>query len=106
LVRLLILYELPLDEAAFLKHFHEVRLPLLKHVPGLRRHVFSRKLILIRGSVPLFLVEALDWDDMDAFGVAVRSPEGLAAAQDITDHLEPLSPGMRSMVYEVIEEVV
>lgn len=104
MVRLLILYELPVDEAAFLQHFHEVRLPLVKTVPGIRRHFFSRNLILIRGSVPPFLVEALDWDDMDAFGAATQSPQGLAAAQDITDHLEPLSPGMRSMFYEVIDD--
>jgi uncharacterized protein (TIGR02118 family) len=104
MVRLLILYELPVDEAAFLHHFHEVRLPLVKTIPGVRRHSFSQKLILIRGSAPVFLVEALDWDDLEAFSTATQSPAGVAAAQDITDHLEPLSPGMRSMFYEVIDD--
>ncbi|SEG59582.1 conserved hypothetical protein [Bryocella elongata] len=106
MVRLLILYEMPLDEAAFLKHFHEVHIPLARKVPGIRRHFFGHQPMLIRGSVPVFLVEGFDFDDMDAFGAAARSPHGLVSAQDITDNLQPLSPGMRSMVYEVIEELV
>jgi hypothetical protein len=43
----------------------------------------------------------LDWDDLSALQQAFQSHEGQATSQDLADHLARLSPGVRSMIYEV-----
>jgi uncharacterized protein (TIGR02118 family) len=99
MVRLLVLYEKPGDQSAFDLHYRDVHIPLVKALPGLRRYTISRNAIAAGGGEAFYLVAELDWDDMDALGVAFASPEGQATTAD----LALLAPGggVRSMIFEV-----
>jgi uncharacterized protein (TIGR02118 family) len=105
MVRFLVLYRRPEDVRAFQEHYWNVHIPLTKNLPGLRRYTLSRNVRSIRGGDPYYLVAQLDWDDMEALEQAFRSPEGAATAEDVTTNLERLSPGVRSMIFE-LEDVV
>ena len=100
MIRFTVLYDRPDDVQAFETHYRAVHIPLAKKLPGLRRYTLSRQVKAIRGE-PYYLVAELDWDDMAAMQAAMQSPEGQAAAQDVSDHLGRLCPGVRSMVYEI-----
>ena len=105
LARFVVLYDRPSDEAAFQRHYREVHVPLVKQQTGLRRYHLSRNLRALRGGDPYYMIAELEYDDMAALQRVFQSPEGLAARNDLQDHLLPLVPGIRSMIYEV-EEIV
>jgi uncharacterized protein (TIGR02118 family) len=100
MVRFAVFYNQPHDVAAFEAHYRDVHIPLAKKLPGLRRYTLSRQVKALRGE-PYYLVAELDWDDMAALQAAFQSPDGQATAQDVTDHLDRMSPGIRSMIYEL-----
>lgn len=101
MVRFLVLYDKPLDEAEFERHYREIHIPLVKQLPGLRRYVISRNIMATPGSEPYYLVAELDWDDMESLQQAFGSPEGRATAKDLPKFA---TGGARSMIYE-LEEV-
>jgi uncharacterized protein (TIGR02118 family) len=103
MVRVLVLYTKPQDELAFEKHYQEVHLPLAKRLPGLQRFTVSRNVVPTNESEPYYLIAELDWIDTAALQEAFQSSEGRAVGQDIAEHLAKLSPGMRSMFYDVNE---
>ena len=101
MTRFLILYNKPDDVHAFERHYQETHIPLAKKLPGLQRFTISRNVLPVPGGEPYYLVAELDWDNPTALQRALQSPEGQATAQDLGDHLARLSPGVRSMIYEV-----
>ena len=96
---MLVLYEKPGDQSAFDVHYRDVHIPLVKAMPGLRRYTISRNAVAAGGGETFYLAAELDWDDMDALGAALVSPEGQATTAD----LAVLVPdgGVRSMIFEV-----
>jgi uncharacterized protein (TIGR02118 family) len=100
MVRFLVLYPQPLDEAAFTRHYTEVHVPLAKALPGLRRYTVGRDVRPVRGE-PVYLVAELEWDDIDSLQAAFQTELGRATAHDVTEYLEPLCPGIRSMILEL-----
>jgi len=96
--RFLAAYETPADPEAFDRHYHEVHIPLCRHLPGLRRYTVSRDVAAVRGA-PDYLVAELDWDTMEDLRTAFTSPEGRATAQDAA-RLQELAP-VRSMIFTV-----
>lgn len=102
MVRLIVMYEKPSDVEAFDRHYREVHVPLAKKLAGLRRFTLGRRGVSVRGE-PFHLAAELDWEDMTAVQRAFQSPEGQATAQDVTDHLQPLCPGIRSVIVQVEE---
>ncbi len=102
MVRLLVLHNKPEDVDAFERHYREVHIPLAKKLPGLRNCQFGRNAVAIHGVEPYYLIAQLEWDDMAGLQTAFQPAEGRATAEDVT-FLEKLSPGVRSMIYEVEE---
>jgi uncharacterized protein (TIGR02118 family) len=100
MVRFIVLWNKPKDVDAFERHYHEVHIPLAKKMAGVRRYTLSRNTSPVRGGEPYYLIAELDWDDMAALQLAFRSPEGRATADDIA-RLSELSPGVKSMIYEL-----
>lgn len=100
MVRFLVLYNTPENIAAFERHYHEVHIPLAKELPGLRSYTLSRNVTAIRGGGPYYLIAELEWDSMEMLREAFQSPVGQATAEDVAN-LERLSPGVRSMLYEL-----
>jgi uncharacterized protein (TIGR02118 family) len=101
MVRVLVLYNQPEDAQSFERHYREVHVPLAKTLPGLQRYTISRNIVPANESEPYYLVAELDWTDIGALQRAFQSPAGQAIGQDIVDNLDRLSPGIRSMIYEV-----
>ena len=100
MVRFTVLYKQPQDIAAFEAHYRNVHIPLAKKLPGLRRYTLSRKVKAIRGE-PYYLFAELDWDIWPLSKPRSSHPDGQATAKDVTDHLERMSPDIRSLVYEL-----
>jgi uncharacterized protein (TIGR02118 family) len=94
--RFLAVYETPADPAAFDRHYHEVHIPLLRQLPGLRQQVISRDVVSLYGE-PFYLIAELDWDTMAELRAAFATPEGQATAADAAK-LQELAP-VRRMIF-------
>ncbi len=90
-VKLLAMYTQPADEAAFLKHYHEVHLPLVMQVPGLEKAVVNRiEKNLMGGAAPYFMIAELHFPDQATFDSAMASPENRAAGKDVANFAKGL----------------
>jgi uncharacterized protein (TIGR02118 family) len=96
--RFLALYETPADSETFDRHYRQIHVPLLRHLPGLRRYSVSRDVVALRGT-PCYLITELEWDTMDELRAAFASPEGRATAADAA-RLQDLAP-VRRMIFTV-----
>jgi uncharacterized protein (TIGR02118 family) len=91
LTKLFAMYERPDDIDAFLKHYHEIHLPLVMKVPGLLRAVVNRvEKNLIGGEPPYVLIAELHFADEAAFDAAMASPENRAAGKDVMNFAKGL----------------
>ncbi len=83
-IKLLAMYTQPEDEAAFLKHYNDVHLPLVMKVPGLAKAVVSRiEKNLMGGPAPYYMIAELHFPDQATFDAAMASPENRAAGKDV-----------------------
>jgi uncharacterized protein (TIGR02118 family) len=98
--RFLALYETPADPETFDRHYRQIHIPLLRHLPGLRRYTVSRDVAALRGE-PYYLIAELEWDTMDELRAAFASSEGRATAADAA-RLQELAP-VRRMIFTVEE---
>jgi uncharacterized protein (TIGR02118 family) len=48
--RFLAVYEAPADPEAFDRHYREVHIPLIRHLPGLRRYTVGRDVAALHGA--------------------------------------------------------
>ena len=77
--RLTVQYLDPADGPAFEAAYRERHVPIVQAVPGLTRFTLSRPR---GGEGTPYLVAELWFDDADAFGAAMGSPEMAAAGAD------------------------
>jgi uncharacterized protein (TIGR02118 family) len=94
--RFLALYETPSDPEAFDRHYHQIHIPLIRCLPGLRRYILGRNVTALHGA-PCYLVTELEWDTMDELQAAFATPEGRATAADAVC-LQELAP-VRRMIF-------
>lgn len=100
--RFVALYETPADPEEFLRHYHEIHIPLANRLPGLRRYTIGRDTSAIRGQ-PYYMIAELEWDTMEDLHAAFASPEGHATAADAVQLAE--LAGVRSMIFSA-EDVI
>jgi uncharacterized protein (TIGR02118 family) len=72
----------------------------VKKLTGVRRYTFSRNARPVRGD-PYYRVAELDFDDVTALQQAFVSPEGRAAASDVSALASTAGAQVRSMIYEL-----
>ena len=83
---LMAMYKRPADIAAFDRHYFSTHVPLAKRIPGLRRYEVSAGAIMTpQGDSPYHLVGTLTFDSLEAIQQALGSPEGQAAAGDLSN---------------------
>lgn len=83
-VKLLAIYAPPDDREAFEHHYHNVHLPLVKRVPGLRRILVSHVTeTLIGDATDTYMIAELHFDDEAGFAAAMASPENHAVGRDL-----------------------
>ena len=86
MARLLAMYKMPKDTAAFDKYYFNTHVPLAKKVPGLRKYEVSAGGVATPGGPSAYhLIGALYFDSMVDIQAAFASPEGQAAAADIAN---------------------
>lgn len=81
--RLTVCYGHPKDPAAFDDHYRSTHRRLAERIPGLRGLQVAACSSIDPGSPPPFhLVAQLEFDDLDALGAGLASPQGQAATED------------------------
>lgn len=99
MIKQLVMYKRPGDEAAFLKYYQEVHLPIVRRIPGIEKLQFYRG-AESRFPPEFFLIAELHFASREALDAAMRSPENKEAAQDLGNFARGIVSAM------VAEEVV
>ena len=100
-IRVTALYRKPDDIDGFLRHYHDVHMPLVRQVPGLERAEVSRVFAAGSGAEPeYFLICDMDYPDRDTFRSAMRSEQNKAVMQDVAQFAAGLSNVLISEVEE------
>lgn len=84
--RVLVLYLPPTDPEACRAYFEETHIPLAAQMPGQRSMRYSFDLDAPGGESPYFGVMEAEFDDAEALGAAMASPEGQAVVADIPNY--------------------
>lgn len=84
MIKLTVLYLPPDDVDAFLKHYRDVHLPLVRAVPGVA-HLAAHRVRSSPGAkdLPYFLVAEMHFPDQATFDAAMRSDENKRAGRDL-----------------------
>jgi uncharacterized protein (TIGR02118 family) len=86
LATVLVLYKTPADPAAFDKYYAEKHIALAKKIPGLKGYRVSKGAVgTPAGASNIHLVAILTFDSMAAVQAGLASPEGAAAAGDLSN---------------------
>jgi uncharacterized protein (TIGR02118 family) len=100
--KVLVLYQVPIDPAAFDQYFKTTHIPLAKQIPDLRSIDVSRgDVIDPQGPAPYYQVTTLTFDSMDDLKAAMSSGEGQSAIQDVINFA---TGGVKVLMY-ACEEV-
>ena len=84
MIKLIALYRKPDDEAAFMAHYENVHMPLVRQIPGLVDTVVNRGIEAPGGGAPAyFLIAEMRFADRASFDAAMASPENRAAGKDL-----------------------
>jgi uncharacterized protein (TIGR02118 family) len=84
MARLLVMYKMPKDPAAFDRHYADRHIALAKKIPGVRKYDISQGPVgTPAGPSGYHLVAILEFDDVAAIQKAFASPEGQAAVADV-----------------------
>lgn len=83
-MRLIALFKKPPDTAAFEEAYFNRHLPLLRKVPGLEKVTTIRTSRTLLGEEVYMMAEML-FTDSSALDVALKSPEMIAAGEDLQD---------------------
>jgi uncharacterized protein (TIGR02118 family) len=84
MVKLMVLYNRPLDEAEFESDYFGTHVGLARRIPGLLKLETARVVVNPEGGeLPYYRIAELWFDDQDALLAGVGSPEGAAAVADL-----------------------
>jgi uncharacterized protein (TIGR02118 family) len=84
--RVLVLYLPPKDPQASREYFENTHIPLAAKMPGQRSMRYSFEVAAADGESPYFGVMEAEFDDVEALGAAMASPEGQAVVADIPNY--------------------
>jgi uncharacterized protein (TIGR02118 family) len=84
--RVLVLYLPPEDPQASREYFENTHIPLAAKLPGQRSMRYSFEVAAADGESPYFGVMEAEFDDAEALGAAMASPEGQAVMADIPNY--------------------
>ena len=91
MIKLIALYKKPADEAAFLRHYENVHLPLARKIPGITDLAVHRAVAApLAEEPPYFLVGEVSFPNREAFENAMRSKEFRDATDDVMGFAEGL----------------
>jgi uncharacterized protein (TIGR02118 family) len=83
MARMVVIYKIPKDMAAFQRHYFDTHVPLAKKLPGLRKYEVSEgPVVTPQGASDFHFVATLHFDDLVAIKRAFATPEGQVCAAD------------------------
>lgn len=98
MAQLLALYHQPADPAAFDRYYFGTHVPIAKKVPGLRSYIVNSGPVNVIAGIPAaYLIAELSFDAMADLQSALASPEGQAAAADLSNFAQA---GVTLIVFE------
>jgi uncharacterized protein (TIGR02118 family) len=97
MAQLLVLYNTPANPAAFDRYYHQTHIPLAQKIPGLRSYVISNGPVQALAGIAPHLVAILRFDSLAGLNAALASPEGQAAAADLSNFA---SAGATLLIYD------
>lgn len=84
MAKVIAMYRMPADTAAFDRYYFERHVPLAKTIPGLRAYEVTRGTIATMGGMaPYYLIATLTFDSLASIQAALVSAEGQATAADL-----------------------
>ena len=84
MVKLVVAYGPPEDEAAFDRHYAETHVPLAQKIPDVQRFEAGKVLGTADGSAaPYYWIAELWFDSTEQLQASMGSPEGQAAGADV-----------------------
>lgn len=84
MVKLVALFRTPEDPLAFMQHYDEIHLPLVRKTPGLVKLEVNKVMAEALGGEPdYYLITEMCYPDRETFDRAMRSAENRAAAKDL-----------------------
>ena len=84
--KLIVVYPVPVDPAAFERRYREEHVPMVQgKIPGLKRFVAARVLGTPTGAAPYQRVAELSFDSVASLQAAMASAEGQAAVGHATE---------------------
>jgi len=90
MVKLIALYKMPEEKAAFDSHYDKVHTPLVKKMPGLKKLEVARITGAPIGEPKHYLIAEMYFESQDAMNDALASAEGKATAKDLMSFAAPL----------------
>ena len=86
MIKLMALYKKPADETAFIDHYIEVHVPLIRAIPGMERFVINKVTEApLGGEPPYFLIAEMQFADEETYKAAMKSDENKAAGKDLME---------------------
>jgi len=83
MIKLVAMYKKPDDVDAFMEHYQDVHVPLVRKTPGLQNMEVTRVTAdAFGGEPPYFLITTMTYPDRDTFRSAMRSEENKAVQAD------------------------
>ena len=83
---LIVFYKAPSDPEKFDKYYFETHIPLVQKIPGLAKVEVSR---FTEENAPYHLMAALYFNSREERDAGLSSPEGQAAAADLSNFATP-----------------
>ena len=88
--KLIALYKAPADAEAFMRHYRETHLPLVRRVPGLMKTELTLIERTLVGEGGNYLLAEMYFADEESFKAAMKSPENAATGADLANFAEGL----------------
>lgn len=98
--KMVVLYPMPDDTAAFRSYYEQTHLPLVAKMPGIRSMKHAYEVGGLGGESPYFAVFEGEFDSFDDLRKALGSPEGKAVGADVPNYA---TGGAKIIHYEVLE---
>lgn len=98
--KMIVLYQMPSDPEAFMRHYREKHLPLVARIPGLVKSEITLVERTLMGEQGNFLLAELYFADAESFRTAMKSGENAATGADLANFAEGLATVMTGEVIE------
>ena len=98
MAQLLVLYNTPADPIAFDHYYHRTHIPLAQKIPRLGSYVISSGPVQALAGMAPHLLAILNFDSLADLSAALASPEGQAAAADLSNFA---SAGATLLIYDI-----